>query len=115
MNTFTPGEAEKYLEMNEQELYSLLVPAQVREEQAFSKDALVLRGRTIFAACLRDTRKIVCEQYRARGEALKNSLDLVVLVAAGLAVTPTMVGIPILPMAALLVKIGLSEVCRDEP
>jgi hypothetical protein len=114
MEQITAADMQQYLTMDDRELYALLVPAEVREQQAFSKDGLWQRGRVIFSGRLQAVRRIVCQQYQQRGSTVKNSLDLAVLIGTALAASPTMLGIPVLPMTALLVKIGLEEVCRGE-
>jgi hypothetical protein len=106
-----PQEAEKLLALDEQALYEMLVPA---SQQVFSKEGMVAKGRSIFASRLAAARGAVCRQYTERGANVRNSIDLTVLVGAALLAAPAMDGIPILPMAALIVKIGLEEVCRKD-
>jgi hypothetical protein len=107
------AEAEQYLALDPSELYTLMVPERVREEEVFSREGLVARGKAAFATALREGRTTVCAQYGTRGASVRNAIDLVVLVAGALVAVPALAGIPALPMAALIVKIGLEELCRE--
>jgi hypothetical protein len=51
--------------------------------------------------------------YKKKGANVKNGIDLTVLVGSALLGSPAMASIPILPMAALIVKMGLEELCSD--
>jgi hypothetical protein len=112
MSTVSREEAKRLLELGDDELYPLLVPEQARG-QVYSKDGLLARGRSIFVARVNDVRTVVCGQYSRRGSTVKNSIDLTVLLATAILSAPTLLGIPALPMAALLVKIGLEEFCLE--
>ncbi|HXO22730.1 MAG TPA: hypothetical protein VOA87_22645 [Thermoanaerobaculia bacterium] len=112
MDSFDREEVKSFLDLGEQELYGLLVPERARQ-QLNSPGALMARGKNIFLSRASEVRSIVCRQYKQRGTSMKNTIDLTVLVATALLASPAMLGIPVLPMAALLVKIGLEEFCRS--
>jgi len=105
-------EATKYFNMDEAELYALLVPEHVRQT-LFTKDGVVLRGREIFYTTFAKVRETICRQYATAPQITSHAIDLVVIISDALASSPNLVGIPVLPMAALIVKIGLEELCKD--
>ena len=113
MDAIRGPDAEKVVSLDEDEPYTLLVPAS--DLHAYSRGGLIVRGNAIFKARVAEVRSIVCRQYHQRGANLKNAIDLTVLIGTALLAAPAMAGVPALPMAALLVKIGLEELCRDEP
>jgi hypothetical protein len=93
------------------DLYSLLVPESARRG-AYSEGGLVARGRTIFVRALKVVRATVCLEYTRRGPTVKNTVDIAGLVAGALLAAPIVANIPLLPLAALITKIGLEEVCH---
>ena len=101
-----------YLSMGENELFTLLVPAE-EQEKLYSRDGIIARGKAIFRSVFEQTKGNVCAVYRQRPSTIDNSVDLVTLVATTLMATGQIIIIPVLPFATLLVKIGLAELCKE--
>ena len=108
MSTIDKAEIASYMELNEDELYSLMVPENVRQ-QGYSKKGIVARGKSIFAMRLKEAREAVCAKYNKLDDKSKHSIDLAVIVANVL----LRLQMPALPMAVLIVKIGLDELCDE--
>jgi hypothetical protein len=100
-------EAADYLGKSVPELYALM-PVDQREGTAkgFSLEA----GRQVFEAKLEEVKPAVCKAYWGRPVTLTDAIDLTVLVV-GVLVTAPLGAVPLVPMAALIVKIGLRNIC----
>jgi hypothetical protein len=100
-------EAAAYLEKSVPELYALMpVAGGENTARGFSLDD----GRSVFEARLEEVKPAVCKAYWGRPVTLADAIDLTVLVV-GVLVTIPMGGVPVVPMAALIVKIGLRNIC----
>jgi hypothetical protein len=108
MSAIDKAEIASYLELDEDELFSLMVPENIRQ-QGYSKKGIVARGKSIFAMRLKAAREVVCGNYNKLDDKSKHSIDLVVLVAN----TLLALEMPALPMAVLIVKIGLDKLCDE--
>lgn len=111
MGEISRQEAETYLNMDESALFSLLVPETVRNQDVFTAEGLIARGRQIFTSKLKDAQQSVCTAYLSRKETVKGATELTILVAGAL-LSVSHLGVPIVPMAVLIVRIGLEELCR---
>ncbi|MBV9359687.1 MAG: hypothetical protein JO023_29605 [Chloroflexi bacterium] len=100
-------EAADYLEKSLPELYALMPVEQgAGSAKGFSLEA----GRSVFEARLEEVKPAVCKAYWGRPVTLADAIDLTVLVV-GVLVSIPMGGVPVVPMAALIVKIGLRDIC----
>ncbi len=112
MESLNEANASQYLAYNEEDLYAMLVPEHLRR-QAYSKEGLIARGHEIFVSKIKQLQSLICKQYTGRGDTIKSSIDLTLIVATAIVGAPAMLGIPVLPVAALIVKIGLEEICKS--
>lgn len=110
--SFTTQEAEKYLAMDEDSLFAILVPE--AGGQLYSQGGLIAKGKERFRKVFILVRDNVCSVYREHDSTIDNTVDLTILIATAISVTPIVATVPVLPFAALLVKIGLGELCREE-
>jgi len=97
-----------YLGKDLDELYELCVPAD--EQGLYSKGGLIARGESIVRARAAAIRAAVCPERAAK----LDTLDLGVLVAGTLAADPMLGRLPVLPLTAVVLKIGLDSFCDDE-
>jgi hypothetical protein len=102
-------EASHYLSMEEDDLLAALVPD---DQRLFGPGAIVSRGRQIFVAAFERVKDKVCPVYQQHAGMVEGSLELTVLLVPVLVSTPALDPIPVLPFAALLVKMGLGELCN---
>jgi hypothetical protein len=109
MSTYMRDDIRPYLDMELDDLYGMLVP-QGDEEPLFSRGGLVAAGKSIVQARAAAIRRAVCPQRTAS----LGSLDLGVLIAGALAIDPTLGPLPVLPLTALVLKIGLDSFCDDD-
>lgn len=106
-----PGrEAEISLAASQEELFASLVPASEKAE-LYSFDGIVARGRAIFRSSFLSVRHVVCPIYKEAG--MDDQVQLVTLLVGSLVGQAALGGIPIVPFAALMVKIGLSRLCEN--
>jgi hypothetical protein len=103
----TREEAARYLARSTDDLYTLIPPG---PDGGYAKGNPLEAGRIAFEGKLREVRPAVCNAYWSRPGSTNDAIDLTVLVA-GVLVSLPLGGIPVLPMAALIVKIGLRELC----
>jgi hypothetical protein len=109
---FQNDEVVRHLMMSESDLFASLVPES--GEVAFSERGRQTQGRKLFEEVKEQIKATVCPVYKRQSKAISNSTDLVVLVGTALIGSVTVSGIPLLPLSALLVKIGLDVLCpRD--
>jgi hypothetical protein len=101
----------QFLERDTADLYGMLVPETLRAGRLYSREGLAARGRQIFMSVLEDTKESICEQYRKRKETIGDSVQLMALIGGVLLAVH--VAVPIMPMAALVVKIGINELCIE--
>jgi hypothetical protein len=106
-------EAVKFESLTDEELLVMMVPDS-ETEVMYSFDGLVARGRQIFNARLAAVKNVICDVYRSREASADRSIDLVILLATALIGSPVLAGIPVLAFAALVVKIGLSNLCESD-
>jgi hypothetical protein len=101
-DTINRRDAERYLNDSMDNLYVLMAP---------SVDAgnPLDTGREAFEERWREAKPVVCQTYWSH-PGIDNAIDLTVLIAGALLTLPTG-GIPVLPMAAIIVKLGLHELC----
>ncbi len=100
-------EAAACLEKSLPELYALMP---VADAAGTAKGFTLEAGRQVFEAKLEEVKPAVCEAYWGRPVTLTDAIDLTVLVVGVLIAAPLGV-IPVVPMAALIVKIGLRNIC----
>lgn len=112
MTEVTGERARTYLAMDEDDLFGALVPDTERDAQMYSLQGMTARGKQIFRAVFPKAKAVVCDAYRAHRDSEGTTVDLVVLLATSLAGSPILVGVPALPFAALVVRIGLAELCN---
>jgi hypothetical protein len=110
MDPFDETQAMQYLQRDSQYLYEQLVPEHLRAGSLYSREGLAARGKQIFTTVLAETKPTICSEYALRKDTVRNSVDLMTLVGSVLLVAH--VAVPIMPMAALVVKIGMDELCR---
>ncbi len=108
----TRAEASRLLATDEQELFAALVPV-VDQEELHSFNDVVARGRQIFRRAFLDTRDVVCPVYQ-KHRLDSDESDLALLIAGSLVGQTVLGGIPVVPLAALMVKIGLGKLCAAE-
>jgi hypothetical protein len=106
------GQAETLLSASEEELFASLVPDS-EKAGLNSFDGVVARGRIIFRSAFINVRHVVCPIYKKQGAAMGDEVQLVTLIAGSLVGQAVLGGIPIVPLAALMVKIGLSRLCAS--
>jgi hypothetical protein len=109
MSSFTRDDIRPYLDMNLDDLYGMLVPTD-EKDLLFSRGGLVASGKSIVRARVTAIRKAVCPQQAAN----QDSLDLGVLIASALAADPMLGRLPVLPLTAVLLKIGIDSFCGDD-
>ena len=106
------AEVERYLSQDEAALFAQMVSP--GDQQAFSRDGMLMRGREIFYSVLGDVRSTVCEIYRGRKGKYENPIALGALIAGSLIGSAALAGIPVYAFAALAVKVGLERVCDED-
>ncbi len=113
-NQIDTEELGRLLGLSEAELYRQITPES--SDALYSKDAREAHGRKIFKNLLPAVRKRVCGAYKERPVATQSSVDIAAIVAAALFASSklSVAQIPILPLAALIAKIGLEHICKDE-
>jgi hypothetical protein len=109
MSSLTRDDIRPYLELELDDLYGMLVPSD-EEDLLFSRGGLVAAGKSIVRTRMTAIRRAVCPQRAAN----QDSLDLGVLIAGALSAAPMLAGVPVLPLTALLLKIGLDSLCDDD-
>lgn len=105
-------DAARYEGMSQADLLVMMVPEDEQADGLYSLQGLVERGREIFNARLGRSRKAVCEAYRGIAGNTGNSVDLIVLLATALVGSPALAGIPLLAFCALVIKMGLEDLCQ---
>jgi|SRR5208282_6228936 len=104
-------QARHYIAMEEAELYASLVPEADRDAAAFAPGGLVARGKELFGSIWRDISGAVCGYYRQHEKTVSTQVDLAVLLATPLLGNPVVAGVSAMALAALIVKIGVGELC----
>jgi hypothetical protein len=107
------AEAKALLEAPEDELFRFLVP-EAEKVELHSFDGISARGRIIFRAAFLDVRDQVCALRGKAGQTFGNQVDLLALIAAAIVGQVSLLGIPAVPMAALILKIGLGKLCENQ-
>lgn len=100
------------LALPDDDLFATIVPAELAS-QMYSRDGLAARGRAIFADVLRRNRSTLCQTYHRNKDSIRDAIDLAVLVLPLTAVVAP--GLPAIGVAALVAKIGLDQLCKNEP
>jgi hypothetical protein len=108
MSALTRDDIRGYLDLDLDELYRLLVPAD--DQELYSRGGPIARGQAIVRARAAAIRRAVCPQRAAN----LDSLDLGVLIASALAADPQLGRLPVLPLTAVLLKIGVDSFCDDD-
>lgn len=106
------GEAERLLSASENDLFGMLVPEE-EKDQLHSFEGVVARGRIIFRGAFLEVQNTVCAFEEDQGGTLDKQIDLVAMVATAIVGQVALAGIPAVPLAALIVKIGLGKLCKD--
>jgi hypothetical protein len=106
-------DAAAMLARTDDELYAELVPRAEVESIAFSFDGRVARGRELFRSIWQDVRGGVCGYYHRHEKTVGNKVDVVALIATPLLGNPAVSGISVVAFAALIVKIGVAELCAE--
>jgi hypothetical protein len=101
----TADDVRGYLGRDLDDLYALLVPP--ADKELYSRGGLIARGQSIVRARAEAIRRVVCPQRAAN----LDSVDLGVLIATSLAADPALGRLPALPLAAVLLKVGLDSFC----
>lgn len=102
-------EIDRLLALPEIELYWLMAP----DGAAFNEQGRLNAGKEALQRILSQCREAVCTTYRANKSAVRDSADMVKLLTDSLQVGIVMAGlkVPVIPVAVLLVKIGLEKLC----
>jgi hypothetical protein len=108
----SPGEVETLLQASESDLFAALVP-EAEKQELHSFDGVVARGRIIFRGAFLDVQDTVCGFRAGQGDTMNTQIDLVAMVATAIVGKVSLAGIPAVPMAALIVKIGLGKLCAS--
>lgn len=104
------------LALDQDQLYTMLVPHDAASEM-HHPGALIARGKSAFVDLLRKTRGAICAAYHANKDTVTSSVDLVSLIASAMMGAAGLVKEAVLPAAVLVIKMGLSALCKglDEP
>jgi hypothetical protein len=105
--TLTRDDVSAHLGMELADLYGLLLPA--GETELFSRGGMIARGQSILRARSEAIRRVVCPERAAN----LDTLDLGVLIATSLAADPALGRLPVLPVTAIVLKIGLDSFCDE--
>lgn len=110
-----PGElsAIDALAADPDELFAALVPDAERAE-LHSFGGTVARGRIIFRHAFLQVRDVVCPIYERTGRGSGDEIQLITLIVGSLVGQVALGGIPLVPLAALMVKIGLGKLCATQ-
>jgi len=103
-------EVETLLRSSEEDLFAALVP-DAEKQELHSFDGVVARGRIIFRGAFLDVQDTVCAFRAKQGDTMGNQIDVVAMVATAIVGQVSLAGIPAVPLAALMVKIGLGKLC----
>ncbi|HXH38276.1 MAG TPA: hypothetical protein VNN08_06585 [Thermoanaerobaculia bacterium] len=107
------SEARHFLELPNDDLYLLLLPPGA-EQEFYSRDGKIARGRAIFVKLFKSMRTTLCEKYGRHADTSKTALDLMVLIAAAISKEfhhePTVV----FAVSALITRISLTELCKPQ-
>ncbi len=101
----TAEDVRGYLGRDLDDLYALLVPSE--DKELYSRGGLIARGQSILRARAEAIRRVACPQRAAN----LDTVDLGVLIATSLAADPALGRLPALPLAAILLKVGLDSFC----
>jgi len=107
------AQAETLLRMDADDLFIMLVPQQTGQE-FYSTEGRIARGRAIFRSLFDQVRDPLCRRYAGSVDATKGLLDLTVLIATTLSTELHFDHAVVFPMAGLIVKIGLAELCKKQ-
>jgi hypothetical protein len=107
----TAEDAAHYERMSRSDLFAMMVPEDEQADGLYSLQGLTDRGREIFNARLDKSRNAICRAYRNSAGNTANSIDLIVLMATALIGSPALAGISVLAFCALVVKMGLDNIC----
>ncbi|RJQ69173.1 MAG: hypothetical protein C4519_21985 [Desulfobacteraceae bacterium] len=101
-------EAERLLGLDEVDIYAYLVA----EDGLFDAGGRRAKGMQLFRSHISTLQSLLCSKYVKEGtRGIGNKVDLAVLLATALVGAPKLVDIPLIPLAVLVVKIGLDEFC----
>jgi hypothetical protein len=111
MNVTNQEEMERLLSLDINELYPMLIAGD--DSTVYSKMGSVVRGKEIFLQILPGIKEKICVPYISRTSRAKSLIDLVVLVATAISGAIEVKNIPLIPLASIIVKLGLDEICQD--
>ena len=110
-DTSPRGLARAHLEMDESSLFALLAPNRPGQHTLYSREGRAVQGKAVFRTTLEKVRAEICGKLRNDASRLQDRTELTVLIAATLEqLSP---GTSAFPIAALIVKIGFDELCRE--
>jgi hypothetical protein len=108
-----PGEIERLLALSNDQLYTMMVPAEAAR-QLNHPGAAIEQGKSAFVSLIRRTRGAICQAYSHNREIISNSVELVSLAASAMMGAAGLVKEEVLPAAVLVTKIGLEAICKSE-
>jgi hypothetical protein len=104
-------EAQQFLDMSEDDLFILLGES-TGDSNLYSKDGLLVRGKNIFGEIFQRYRNQICPVYQGQKASVENGVDLVVVIMQTIS-SSTVAGVPILPVIAIAIKLGLDRLCQE--
>ncbi len=110
-NGLNSNEIDSLMALDQDQLYTLLVPPEAASD-LHHPGALVARGKSAFVDLLRSTRGAICEIYNANKDTVSNSIELVSIIASAMMGAAGLEKEAVLPAAVLVVKIGLTAICK---
>ncbi|MDR3635972.1 MAG: hypothetical protein P4L84_19375 [Isosphaeraceae bacterium] len=118
--TFDQAEAERFLAMDDQDLYAILAGTGVDQPSLYSKEGLVTKGKRLFSTQINRFKAKICEAYNAHSKRVDTAFDAMLIVVNVLVTSGTLQKETIYPLAALAAKLGIDELCqgtteREEP
>jgi hypothetical protein len=107
--------AQRYLALDEDDLYALLATPQGEQPDLFSREGRIAKGKRVFVAQLGKLRNDICGSYRAHSQRVDTALDIVAIVTPVLLAATSLSKELVYPLAALITKLGIDEICREVP
>lgn len=107
--------AQRYLALDEDDLYALLATPQDEQPDLFSREGRIAKGKRVFVAQLSKLRNDICGTYRAHSHRVDTALDIVAIVTPVLLAATSLSKELVYPLAALITKLGIDEICKEVP
>jgi hypothetical protein len=107
LSEINPRELSTYVDLDLDELYTLLLPGD--EKVLFSRGGAIARGQSIVRTRMNAIRRAVCPNR----DADLDTLDLGILIATSMAADPSLGHLPLLPLTAIVLKIGIDSFCAQ--